>query len=406
MRLSKQLYCLGFSIALNGAVLHAQVSGCTDPLAVNYNSTATLNDGSCIYPSTQINVSATTILPDLLKEASGLMWHSGFLWTHNDNNNVALYAVDTASMTVSNTVNLPILPGDWEAVEKDESYVYIGDVGNNASGNRNDLKIYRFQLAELQNSSQQIDTIAFSYADQTDFSDQGFNNCDLDCEAFVVGPDSIYLFTKQWQSGQTTVYGIPKLPGTYLAVPLFTLQVEGLITDATRLEGQQAVVLCGYSMLLQPFVYLLYDFPNWRFDLGNKRKIELNLPLHQIEGITQIDGPEFFLANEQFTSGPSDIPQQIHRLDLQEFLQNYLNNLPEKQRRINNYRFFPNPVKEELFVQAPVPASLQILNLFGQKVSELTVSEGMNRFSLNSLKPGVYFILTTTETTPVKLVVH
>jgi hypothetical protein len=48
--------------------------------------------------------------------------------------------------------------------------------------------------------------------------------------------------------------------------------VEGLITGANLQEAQRIVVLSGYSSMLQPFLYLLYDYPERTIFQGTSGK--------------------------------------------------------------------------------------------------------------------------------------
>jgi hypothetical protein len=99
--------------------------------------------------------------------------------------------------------------------------------------------------------------------------------------------------------------------------------VQGLITGATAFDSGKGIVLCGYSKMLQPFLYLLYDYKNNDFSTGNQRKIKISLPLHQIEGIESLDGKLFYLTNESFIRKPFlNVPQQIHLVDLSSYLKN------------------------------------------------------------------------------------
>jgi hypothetical protein len=210
---------------------------------------------------------------------------------------------------------------DWEEISQDDSYIYIGDFGNNYQGNRKDLHILRIEKKSFLLNNPVIDTIAFSYSNQTDFNLQKENSTNFDCEAFVISKDSIYLFTKQWSQNKTSIYVLPKIPGNYIAELKETLDVKGLITGATLLASGKGIVLCGYSKTLQPFLYLLYDYKNNVFSTGNQRKIKLSLPFHQIEGIATFDGKRFYLTNESFIRKPFlNIPQQMHSIDLSSFL--------------------------------------------------------------------------------------
>lgn len=334
--------------------LSAQLSGCTDPLATNYNALAVLNDGSCTYANETIVPDPGIVLPGVMSETSGLVLFNDQLLTHNDDSDTNLYLVDPSDPDDYTT--LPITGAsniDWEDIAEDENYIYIGDFGNNVSGNRTNLRIFRILKSELMNNPV-ADTISFSYETQTDFIPQSSNSTDFDCEAFIVTAGKIHLFTKEWGTKKTSVYELEKTPGTHVAIYKGTLNVQGLITGATHLEEEQLIVLSGYSIVMQPFVYLLYDFENDDFFSGNKRKIMLNLPYHQVEGITSADGLTYYLSNEAFATGNIQVDPKIITIDLSFYLSNYLEGNPLAVKEVVGNTFvqvFPNPAKEAVVIQ-------------------------------------------------------
>jgi hypothetical protein len=300
---------------------YSQISGCTDVLAKNFDPNATTNNGSCVYASAKIKPESTKKLSDTLKETSGLMAFDNLLWTHNDDHDTNIYGLDYNGKIQKKIQLEKVKNTDWEEISQDSSFIYIGDFGNNYQGNRTDLHILRIEKKSFLLNQPIIDTISFSYSNQTDFSIQKENTTDFDCEAFVVTKDSIYLFTKQWRQNKTSIYVLPKTLGNYIAQLKETLDVEGLITGATAFDSGKGIVLCGYSRMLQPFLYLLYDYKNNDFSTGNQRKIKISLPFHQIEGIESLDGKLFYLTNESFIRKPFlNIPQQIHLVDLSSYL--------------------------------------------------------------------------------------
>lgn len=300
---------------------YAQTKGCTDNLAENFNPKATENDGSCTYTSTKIRVKFTKKISDSIAETSGLIASDNLLWTHNDDHSTTLFGMDTKG-NIRKKINLEgVKNNEWEEISQDSLFLYIGDFGNNVIGNRKDLHILRIEKKSILNSVPVIDTISFSYENQTDFEPKKEpNTTDFDCESFVVLNDSIYLFTKEWVSEKTSVYYLPKSPGTHIAKLKEKLNVEGLITGATALPNEKGIVLCGYSHYMQPFVYLLYGYKNHNFLNGNKRKIKISLLFHQIEAITTQDGHLFYLTNEATKKAFIDNPQKIHTIDLSSYL--------------------------------------------------------------------------------------
>ena len=106
-------------------------------------------------------------LPDEVKETSGLFFHNGRLWTHNDSGGKPiLYALDTMTFEVVQKVTLSnVKNNDWEDVSSDGENVFVGDFGNN-KGNRKNLRIYSFPLSSIPdegNATIKVDSICFTF---------------------------------------------------------------------------------------------------------------------------------------------------------------------------------------------------------------------------------------------------
>ncbi len=373
---------------------HAQ-PGCTDPKANNYNPSATINDGSCTYNGANVSPITSKNLSSLLTETSGLIHWNNNIWSHNDDTDNKLYEVDTAtaailqSYTLTNTINK-----DWEEISQDSNYVYVGDFGNNSSGNRTDLHILRVEKNSLLANAPAIDTIWFSYSNQTDFTPKANNSTDFDCEAFLISSDSIFLFTKQWIANKTSIYAMPKTPGTHVAALRSTINIGGLATGITYLESKRLAVICGYSSLLQPFFYLLYDFKNNDFANGNKRKISVNLPFRQMEGIATANGLKYYASNENQAGNA----QQLHTFDLSNFLGAYLNNIltnTKVSKTQSEFSVFPNPVHESVTIQLNndlLGCVCVITNAEGKNMMNVKLNDLHTIINTKSFPAGLYII--------------
>ncbi|HEY6977886.1 MAG TPA: T9SS type A sorting domain-containing protein [Chitinophagaceae bacterium] len=312
-------------------VIKAQTPGCPDPAANNYNVSATVNDGSCTYSDATITPKLKYNLNTQLNESSGVIWWKKLLWSHNDSgNDPVLFAMNTTTSDIQKTVTLSNATNiDWEDIAQDKKFIYIGDFGNNANGNRTDLKIYKIAKADvLAGNTVTASVINFSYDDQTDFTPKSSNNTNFDCEAMIAFGDSLYLFSKDWVDNKTRLYKLPNKPGTFSAVKLGELNVQGLITGADILPDQRVIVLSGYSLTLSPFIYLLYDFSGNHFFDANKRKILLNQSFTQAEGICAKTATTFFLSNERFSKLGITTPAKLQQLNLSPFLNPYYSKSP------------------------------------------------------------------------------
>ena len=301
----------------------AQQPGCTDPGALNYDPSATLNDGSCQYAPVNYTPVFVTFLEPTVKETSGLAFHNGLLWTQNDSGNPSrLYAVDTLTGEVLRSVFVTGAPNiDWEELAVSPTHLFVGDFGNNG-GNRKDLRIFRIPLDSLAvRDTVSADTIAFLYEDQTDFTTASNSN-DYDCEAFLWMDDSLHLFTKNWLSQNTRHYVLPSQPGQHAASLRDSLDTGGLITGAARDSSGNGIVLCGYVNqgfgFWTCFAWLLWDnSPHAPFS-GNKRRIELGtaLQLGQMEAVALRPDGTGWLTGEAVGAGPFSFEARLSRFDL------------------------------------------------------------------------------------------
>lgn len=271
----------------------------------------------------QVSTSLIGTLPENVLESSGLIYYNSRLVTHNDSgNSPQLYELDSLgsqilrTITITNATNI-----DWEDITQDDTYIYIGDFGNN-SGDRQDLRIYRIEKSEFANFSEvNAEIINFTYEDQTDYSQT--QNSDWDAEALVHFNDQLLIFTKQWQSNGTVAYAIPKVPGSYSATNMDFYDVSGLITGATYNKSSNVIMLLGYSAQLQPFIVRI-DEPSSNFSFnGAEEKIDLGIGFSQVEGITYSDANTYYISSERYQNSfpPITLPSQLYEFKTNDAIQ-------------------------------------------------------------------------------------
>jgi hypothetical protein len=334
---------------LTGLEMYAQTAGCTDPKSPLYNPSATINDGSCTYGNTNYSPAKIGNLPAVVSETSGLLMYNGLLWTHNDSGNEPLiYGLDPANGSVLKTVRiLSASMNDWEDMTADATHLYIGDFVNN-NGNRTNLRIYKIPLEELSGDSATAETISFSYEDQTDFSSKPQNN-NYDAEALITMGDSLIIFSKNWENLRTKLYVLPKETGSYNARLAGIFFVNGLVTGADFNQKDSVIMLCGYTKVLTPFLWLLWDFRDAEVFSGNKRRINLNLPLHQVEGVTWNSGSDYFITNETFTQ-LGNVPAALYTVNTEVWI-TVTSTATGFQFSMADLRIFPNPSKDSFHIQ-------------------------------------------------------
>lgn len=370
--------------------IEAQKRGCTDVMAINYDTAAEINDGSCTYPTTSYSTKVVcSKLSDSLVETSGLIYFNNWFWTLNDSGNEpAIYAFDSLTgiiihrTYINNKTNV-----DWEEMTQDSQYIYIGEFGNN-DGTRKDLKVYRIKKAHLKftqkNDSVNAEEIQFNLADQTSFVSANQNH-NYDIEAMCIWHDSIHLFSKDWVDAKTRHYVMSKLPGSYTLVPRETLDAGGLVTSACTNTKGDKIILGGYSKTIGGcFIWLLYDFQNGYFFSGNKRRIELGnaLSFGQFEA-SVFKGQQLYVSNEKYFTAAS-----LRRVEIQQWFTGYKKISFLKPNKLLVYQWC-----NELVIETKSASGvLKLYNAIGSCVINQKISNISTRLDIAHLSAGIYTI--------------
>ena len=265
-------------------------------------------------------------LDESIWETSGVIFHNGKLWTHNDSGTEAkIYSVDTATGEIlESKVIRGVSYSDWEDIAKTPTHLLIGDFGNNISGKRTNMKIHRVKWEDIENPDlDTIDARSISFRFNSAYypeSDAAKNDTKFDCEAMMVMNDTIYIFTKNWRDQDCYVYAIPnKANYTYTTLyPIDTIQLEYMVTGADYDYATNSVALCGYTYdngtipTSNPYITIFYGFTGHDFQSGQVETKEYTSPTsiifqstgityNQIEGITFRDSGRLWITNERYT---------------------------------------------------------------------------------------------------------
>lgn len=308
-----------------------------------------------------------TPLNESIQESSGLIFIEDRLITHNDSGGESeLYEVDTLTGEIVRIVYVENANNkDWEDICHDETYIYIGDFGNNLNI-RTDLKIYRISKEDYLNlDTVAADFITFNYQDQTDFTPANMN-AEYDAEAMISLGDSLYIFTKNWADNNTSVYPIPKSTfqndtGVHELIKLDTWEAQGLITGADICTTTGNILLSGYTTM-HPFVVSISNYEHNAFFQGQVERITLQAPSgysHQIEGVAAISPDLFYISAEKLAiSNLPTLHAGLYKLDFNTTtITEIENNFPP---------IYPNPTADYFHISSSEQTTIFIYNVLGQ----------------------------------------
>lgn len=240
-------------------------------------------------------------LPVQVRETSGLLYWRGLFWTINDSGNTnELFGIDPSTGEIRQQIRVEGGTNvDWEALTQDDSFIYIADTGNN-KGNRTNLCIYRLKKTDMTLAEKGIiraEVLHFVYDDQVDFSIRLHKNA-FDCEALIATDTSLMLFSKNWRKEKTTLYQLPKTPGSYAAKSIAEFNCRGLITDAT-VDSSGNFILLGYQEFT-PFIWLIDR--NILSETKMPKALRIDFPLQwgvQTEGVCVREDGKLVVSCEQ-----------------------------------------------------------------------------------------------------------
>lgn len=262
-------------------------------------------------------------LPSFLSETSALCETKDGIWSINDSHNPSeLILLKRSAYYNWRDFGTPLLENhfvifelgyenhDWEALETDGEYLYIGDFGNN-KGNRKNLRIIKVSVDSLRNRMIKLVTndiqrltdkdesvksepsnvdnmlrincktligeiINFTYASQKEFSSRRLHN--YDCEAMLINEKNILLLSKNWKNLKCNIYEIPKVPGHYSLEKIGSFNPKFLITDAT--QAKEKIFFCGYGPSGKQYIGSVS-----KSDFKNCKRKKIDLKPTQVEGI-------------------------------------------------------------------------------------------------------------------------
>ncbi|MBN1651957.1 MAG: T9SS type A sorting domain-containing protein [Bacteroidales bacterium] len=321
-----------------------------------------------------------TTLNSTINETSGLIYLNEKLITHNDSGGeAALYEIDTLTGAINRKVVIENAQNsDWEDICFDDTYIYIGDFGNN-SGARTDLKIYRIAISDYMsttNDTVSSETIQFSYADQVDYTPTS-NASNFDAEALISFEDKLYIFTKNWNDYQSNVYALSKTPGTYQIDKTGHLTTQGLITGATFNTTTNTLLLSGY--LFSAFVIEIHSFTNDQFSSGTMDKYAIQpTGSFQIESITPLNEKQYYLSSEENSSGAS----KLYRLKSKNYL------AVSDPNPFSAELVYPNPATNQIRINSSGLIRVDFFDFRGARVKTANSHE----IDLSDLEAGVYML--------------
>ncbi len=322
-----------------------------------------------------------TRLSDTLSESSGLIQVNGKFFTHGDSGDEPnIYEIDTFSGCIKSIYKVPGATNiDWEEITYNDSFVFIGDFGNNA-GNRKNLVIYKLKIVDLLNldTMAKVGEIAFSYANQTDFSNKTYQT-NFDAEAMIATDSGLFIFTKNWGNFKTYVYRCPKEKGNYSIRLVDSFNVGGLTTGASYLKGADQLVLCGYTFNA-PFVLVCDSFFNKGFFKKVKKQEFDQMGNIQIEAVAHLNS-RVFLTSEKLNQNAT-----LFELKSKENVNNRII-LPSRSMQFS-IDYFANRLKWDAKYQIK---EARLLDINGQELlNEGGIDLFSNNMDISGLKDGVY----------------
>ena len=225
-------------------------------------------------------------------ETSGLIAYKERIYTINDSGDASnIYEIDANNGKVLNKIEvLKARNRDWEALTRDDHYLYIADIGNN-KGDRSRLTIYKVSLEKLDKADDEVKhdgIITFSYPK---------GKPRYNAEAMVALDEELLIFTKNSREQNTQMFTLSKNTGHHEAKLCGNFESKGLVTAATLIDKR--LILLGYANRerYQSFIWVFNKFKVKKPFSTKPKKYRLPDRL-QFEAITYDQDKRYILSNE------------------------------------------------------------------------------------------------------------
>jgi hypothetical protein len=238
-----------------------------------------------------LHIEETITLPPMLSETSGLFCADDHVLSINDSGNAPAVFKVSYSGKLKQTITLPIINNDWEAVSADSDYFYVADIGNN-KGQREQVAVYKVN----QQNVKDIETLSIKYAANNVNSNIPYAH-DYDAEAMVKKGNELLLFSKSWSSGITHVYRINEGENLQVLTPFAAISgLPGVVTGVDYDSGKQQYVVVGYKS--DPFG----NFAAFIAEVSQDFTLTSIWPLEgykQVEGVCVDKGGNYWFTEEK-----------------------------------------------------------------------------------------------------------
>lgn len=256
----------------------------------------------------------TVELPNELYESSALEWASDstFFTINDSGNDPELFEFDQKGniLQVWDLEDWGCKNEDWEALARDDEFLYVADFGNNRNTRRN-LRIYKLSLADLRSPAQKgrAEILEIIPTEQHDFPPQE-SSLQYDFESLYSDGDQLVFFSKnrtEPDNGWARIYRTSKQPGRHLCTARDSVYMAGphrfqtWVTGADYLpELNQSLTVSGSRMhLYVPTIHGLLDFSSF-------------VPATQKEAVV-FDGPRSFWCTDEQNNYSSG---KLYKFDL------------------------------------------------------------------------------------------
>ena len=237
-------------------------------------------------------------LPIIINETSGLEYDNDHLITFNDSgNHPVLFYLNIKGKVIRARNIKNAKNNDWEDITMDDEYLYIGDIGNNYDTRKN-LSIIKIHKNKNPDS---FELINFNYPEQKSFNYRKLSM--FDAEGLISVDDYLLIFTKNRAEKITDIYKLPKIPGTYNAIKIGSINTESIITGADFDKKTNLLALTSTINFNKYYLLIIDGFSLKKKNKYNIKKYEIPVGATQVEAVKIINSSTLWISSEDEING-------------------------------------------------------------------------------------------------------